>query len=138
MENTSNTFDRLDAGADHAKPFALVPPPPGEHEEQVLLKALNLIGQENQARARRRGKQPLLCFSVKLPISELNRIRIQAERWKFTQTDLARFLLQAVLPLLEAPTEAVRPVLDTILADQAAREEATKRRRQQHLVEFAS
>jgi hypothetical protein len=77
-------------------------------------------------------------FRVKLPISELNRIRIQAERWKFTQTDLARFLLQAVLPLLEAPTETVRPVLDTILADQAAREEATKRRRQQHLVEFAS
>ena len=93
MENSSDTFDRLDASADHAKPFALVPPPPGEHEEQVLLKALNLIGQENQARARRRGKQPLLCFSVKLPISELNRIRIQAERWKFTQTDLARFLL---------------------------------------------
>ena len=73
MENSSDTFDRLDASADHAKPFALVPPPPGEHEEQVLLKALNLIGQENQARARRRGKQPLLCFSVKLPISELNR-----------------------------------------------------------------
>ena len=84
------------------------------------------------------GHRLWLCFSVKLPISELNRIRIQAERWKFTQTDLARFLLQAVLPLLEAPTEAVRPVLDTILADQAAREEATKRRRQQHLVEFAS
>jgi len=61
------------------------------------------------------------------PHLELNRIRIQAERWKFTQTDLARFLLQAVLP-----------VLDTIRADQAAREEATKRRRQQHLVEFAS
>jgi hypothetical protein len=84
------------------------------------------------------GHRLWLSFSVKLPISELNRIRIQAERWKFTQTDLARFLLQAVLPLLEAPTEAVRPVLDTILADQAAREEATKRRRQQHLVEFAS
>jgi hypothetical protein len=84
------------------------------------------------------GHRLWLSFSVKLPFSELNRIRIQAERWKFTQTDLARFLLQAVLPLLEAPTEAVRPVLDTILADQAAREEATKRRRQQHLVEFAS
>ena len=50
----------------------------------------------------------------------------------------ARFLLQVVLLLLEAPTETVRPVLDTILADQAALEEATKRRRQQHLVEFAS
>ena len=84
------------------------------------------------------GHRLWLSFSVKLPFFELNRIRIQAERWKFTQTDLARFLLQAVLPLLEAPTEAVRPVLDTILADQAAREEATKRRRQQHLVEFAS
>ena len=108
MENSSDTFDRLDASADHAKPFALVPPPPGEHEEQVLLKALNLIGQENQARARRRGKQPLLCFSVKLPISELNRIRIQAERWKFTQTDLARFLLQAVLPLLLALPRRLR------------------------------
>ena len=62
------------------------------------------------------GHRLWLYFSVKLPFFELNRIRIQAERWKFTQTDLARFLLQAVLPLLEAPTEAVRPVLDTILA----------------------
>ena len=84
------------------------------------------------------GHRLWLSFSVKLPFFELNRIRIQAERWKFTQTDLARFLLQAVLPLLEAPTEAVRPVLDTILADQAAREEDTKRRHQQHLVELAS
>ena len=73
------------------------------------------------------GHRLWLSFSVKLPFFELNRIRIQAERWKFTQTDLARFLLQAV-----------RRVLDTILADQAAREEDTKRRRQQHLVELAS
>ena len=72
------------------------------------------------------GHRLWLSFSVKLPFFELNRIRIQAERWKFTQTDLARFLLQAV-----------RRVLDTILADQAAREEDTKRRHQQHLVELA-
>ena len=73
------------------------------------------------------GLSSMALLLRQTPHLELNRIRIQAERWKFTQTDLARFLLQAVLP-----------VLDTIRADQAAREEATKRRRQQHLVEFAS
>jgi hypothetical protein len=136
MEKTSNALGMI---ADNSAAFSLVSPTPGEHEEQILLSVLNNIEQEHLARSRRHGKkQSLLCFSAKLTYDELRTLQDLSKKWKLPQTYLARFLLRAVMPLLQSPTEAVRPALEAYLAAEIAREEARERKRQKKLAEFAA
>ena len=110
--------------------FRLTTPSPGEVEEKMLLAAMEQIDQENQRRSLKHGhRQPLLCFSCKLPIAELRAFQQYSSRWKIKQTDLARFLLKSIMPLLAEPTGEVRKVLEANRQAEQRREEMRKRRR---------
>lgn len=82
---------------------------------------------------KRRRKQPHQCVTVKLPYQDYARVTRVREGWELNQTDLIRFFFEIALPILEAPSADLRPVLeahrDEVRAQREA--EAKKRRRLQ-------
>ena len=62
--------------------------------------------------AKRRRKQPHQCVTVKLPYTDYARVTRVREGWELNQTDLIRFFLEIALPILEAPPDDLRPVLE--------------------------
>lgn len=82
---------------------------------------------------KRRRKQPHQCVTVKLPYQDYARVTRIREGWELNQTDLIRFFFEMALPILEAPSADLRPVLeahrDEVRAQREA--EAKKRRRLQ-------
>ena len=57
-------------------------------------------------------KQPHQCVTVKLPYNDYARVTRIRERWELNQTDLIRFFFEMALPILEAPSENFRSVLE--------------------------
>ena len=124
MENIKP--DILGDTADHSS-FDLVSPSPGEHEEKVLLATPQKIDSAIDLRTKGKHKrEPLVSFTIKHPIAERNKTRALAERWKLNQTDIARFLLLSMLPLLESPPEEIRQYLEAHRSADIAKEEAKK------------
>ena len=118
--------DILDAIASAAQDFQLSapepPPTPGPAEEEVMVKVLNRIVEQNRRRATRHSKEGLLvCFTYKVPAHELQALRLACKRHEICYTDLPRFLTQAMIRLLDAPTEKIRPLLDQIREEVEAR-----------------
>lgn len=62
--------------------------------------------------AKRRRKQPHQCVTVKLPYTDYARVTRVREGWELNQTDLIRFFFEIALPILEAPPDDLRPVLE--------------------------
>ncbi len=79
--------------------------------------------------AKRRRKQPHQAVTVKIPFSDYRRVTHVREGWELHQTDLIRFFFELALPVLEAPPQELRSVLeahrDEIRSQRAA--EARKR-----------
>ena len=61
---------------------------------------------------KRRRKQPHQCVTVKLPYQDYARVTRVREGWELNQTDLIRFFFELALPILEAPTQELRPLLE--------------------------
>jgi hypothetical protein len=138
-----NKPDILDAIANAAEDFQLTapvaPPQPGRAEEEVLLKVLNRIIEQNRKRATRHSKEGILqCFTIKVPAHELQALRLACGRHEIYMTDIARFLMLAVIRLLDAPTEKVRPLLDQIREEVEARRAKAKARENPQVMELAS
>lgn len=61
---------------------------------------------------KRRRKQPHQAMTVKIPYSDYARVTRVREGWELNQTDLIQFFFELALPILEAPPQDLRPVLE--------------------------
>lgn len=78
---------------------------------------------------KRRRKQPHQCVTVKLPYQDYARVTRIREGWELNQTDLIRFFFELALPILEAPTQELRPLLEAHRDEIRAQREAEARKR---------
>ena len=78
---------------------------------------------------KRRRKQPHQCVTVKLPYQDYARVTRIREGWELNQTDLIRFFFELALPILEAPTQELRPLLETHRDEVRAQREAEAKKR---------
>ncbi len=78
---------------------------------------------------KRRRKQPHQCVTVKLPYQDYARVTRVREGWELNQTDLIRFFFELALPILEAPTQELRPLLEAHRDEVRAQREAEAKRR---------
>ena len=138
-----NNPDILDAIKNAAEDFQLTSPvaplTPGRAEEEVLVKVLNRIIEQNRRRATRHSKEGILqCFTYKVPAHELQALRLACARHEICMTDIPRFLTLAIIRLLDAPTEKIRPLLDQIREEVEARRAKAKAREDPPIMEMAS
>ena len=78
---------------------------------------------------KRRRKQPHQCVTVKLPYQDYARVTRVREGWELNQTDLIRFFFELALPILEAPTQELRPLLEAHRDEVRAQREAEAKKR---------
>ena len=78
---------------------------------------------------KRRRKQPHQCVTVKLPYQDYARVTRVREGWELNQTDLIRFFFELALPILEAPTQELRPRLEAHRDEVRAQREAEAKKR---------
>ena len=78
---------------------------------------------------KRRRKQPHQCVTVKLPYQDYARVTRVREGWELNQTDLIRFFFELALPILEAPTQELRPLLEAHRDGVRAQREAEAKKR---------
>ena len=78
---------------------------------------------------KRQRKQPYQCVTVKLPYQDYARITRVREGWELNQTDLIRFFFELALPILEAPTQELRPLLEAHRDEVRAQREVEAKRR---------
>ena len=108
-------------------PFTLVTNQPGIEEETVLLKALEEIRSRNLERSHGdHGLYPYKCLTIKMPAPELRRLKAACARYHLAASDVPRFLMRQIFPLLADPNDTVRPVLEGILAWKQERSEKVK------------
>jgi hypothetical protein len=62
--------------------------------------------------SKRRRKQPHQAMTVKIPYVDYARVTRVREGWELNQTDLIRFFFELALPILEAPPQDLRPILE--------------------------
>ena len=79
--------------------------------------------------SKRRRKQPHQCVTVKLPYQDYARVTRVREGWELNQTDLIRFFFELALPILEAPTQELRPLLEAHRDEVRAQREAEAKKR---------
>jgi hypothetical protein len=79
--------------------------------------------------AKRARKQPHQCVTVKLPYSDYARVTRVREGWELNQTDLIRFFFEMALPILEAPPQDLRPLLEAHRDEVRAQREAEAKKR---------
>jgi len=133
-----NPLEFVDA-SQNPDDFSLSSPSAGEHEEEVLASVLKMIQEKNQTRFIRHGNQPFRpCITIKLPVHEVAKLKQLTTRWKLPYTDLIRFLLRATLPLLDSPTEQIRPMLEEHRAAEAARLAGAKMSKNKDLADSAA
>ena len=77
-------------------------------------------------------------MTVKIPYADYARVTRVREGWELNQTDLIRFFFELALPILEAPPQDLRPLLeehrDKVRTQRA--NEAKKRSRLANLIEL--
>ncbi len=78
---------------------------------------------------KRRRKQPHQCVTVKLPYQDYARVTRVREGWELNQTDLIRFFFELALPILESPTQELRPLLEAHRDEVRAQREAEAKKR---------
>ena len=138
-----NNPDILDAIRNAAEDFQLAspvaPPTPGRAEEEVLGKVLTRIIEQNRRRSTRHKKEGILqCFTYKVPAHELQALRLACARHEICMTDIPRFLTLAIIRLLDAPTETIRPLLEQIRVEVEVRRAKAAARENPPVMEIAS
>src|SRR5579875_298972 len=102
--------------------FSLTSTPSEVHDQFVREVIDRTIGKQPR-------KQPHQCVTVKLPYTDYARVTRVREKWELNQTDLIRFFFEMALPILEAPSEDFRPILEAHRDEvRSQREEEAKKR----------
>lgn len=102
--------------------FALTQKPTEVHHQFVKEVIDRTLG-------KRRRKQPHQCVTVKLPYNDYARVTRVREGWELNQTDLIRFFFELALPILEAPPQDLRPLLEAHRDEVRAQREAEAKKR---------
>jgi hypothetical protein len=66
----------------------------------------------DRAVGKHRRKQPHQAMTVKIPYADYARVTRVREGWELNQTDLIRFFFELALPILESPSQELRPLLE--------------------------
>ena len=110
------------ASTDIDDAFSLTSTPSEVHDQFVREVIDRTIGKQPR-------KQPHQCVTVKLPYTDYARVTRVREKWELNQTDLIRFFFELALPILEAPSEDFRPILEAHRDEvRSQREEEAKKR----------
>ena len=102
--------------------FSLTSTPSEVHDQFVREVIDRTIGKQPR-------KQPHQCVTVKLPYTDYARVTRVREKWELNQTDLIRFFFEMALPILEAPSDDFRPVLEAHRDEVRSQREAEIKKR---------
>ncbi len=114
---------QLQSAASVAPPEFVLVSTPTEVHHQFVREVID------RTLTKRRRKQPHQSVTVKLPYQDYARVTRVREGWELNQTDLIRFFFELALPILEAPPEELRPLLEAHRDEIRAQREAEARKR---------
>ena len=121
--NGAHAAPRMVSDADEAKSTFTLTSTPSEVHQKFVREVID------RTLAKRRRKQPHQCVTVKLPYSDYARVTRVREGWELNQTDLIRYFFEIALPILEAPCDDLRPVLEAHRKEVREQREAEARKR---------
>lgn len=112
----------VEASTDMDDAFSLTSTPSEVHDQFVREVIDRTIGKQPR-------KQPHQCVTVKLPYTDYARVTRVREKWELNQTDLIRFFFEMALPILEAPSDDFRPILEAHRDEVRSQREEEARKR---------
>lgn len=122
MAETDNKLEQSSQASPTSSEFMLKATPSDVHHQFVR----EVI---DRTLTKRRRKQPHQCVTVKLPYNDYARVTRVREGWELNQTDLIRFFFELALPILEAPSQELRPLLEAHRDEIRAQREAEAKKR---------